>query len=254
MFFENFFANFAMWLLIGAGIIICGWFLLHLISMIIVFGLALTVSMDKEYNKSNKFWRGILNLGYKILLNLSRTKIHSKGLDKVPQNERFFIISNHRSNFDNMVMSYVLRRQPLAFISKKENFKIPFGRHLINRNCYLSLDRGNIKSAMTVMNRSSDLIKSGETSIGVFPEGTRSKDGLIHDFMPGCFKVAKKSKCPIVVCKIEGTEKIHKNFPMKRTHVKLEFIDVLSADFLDSKNTVEISTFCKDLIEKSIEG
>ena len=99
-----------------------------------------------------------------------------------------------------------------------------------------------------------DFIKSGQATIGVFPEGTRSKDNKVHDFMPGCFKIATLSKCPVVVCSIDGTQNIHKNFPWKKTNVTIKMLEVLSADYVAQKKTIELSQQTYNIIKSDLEA
>lgn len=242
-----------LWCLIVAGSLIVCYLLFYLVSWIFVFSCCLCVNKKQSYEKSNVFWRGVLNYGYFLLISFARIKVVSKGLEKLPKDKNFVIISNHRSKFDNMIIAYKIRPQKLAFISKKENFKIPFVNRLILRNCYQSLDRGNIRSAIQVINTSAKLIMEGECSIGVFPEGTRSKDNQLLEFMPGCLKVASIAKCPIVVCSLQGTENIHKNFPLRRTKVEFEILDVISENEVAAIKTVELSEKSYTIISNKIK-
>ena len=254
MFFENIYLTVLIWLLIGLAGIFLAWICFHLLSWSFLFIVVLTVNYDKTYLTCNKFWRGCLNFAYWLLISFSRTHVHAQGFENIPKDCRFMYICNHRSKFDNMIMSWILRKEPVVFISKKENFKIPFVRRLIKRCCYLALDRGNIKSSLETIHTSVDFIKSGQATIGVFPEGTRSKDNKVHDFMPGCFKIATLSKCPVVVCSIDGTQNIHKNFPWKKTNVTIKMLEVLSADYVAQKKTIELSQQTYNIIKSDLEA
>lgn len=228
-------------------------FVKNLLFWIILTFLALPISMKKSYDKPSKFYSKVFNHAYYYLISKARIKINFSGTDLIPQNQKFLFISNHRSNFDNMIHSYVLRDYPLAFISKKENFKIPIGRHFMNRCCYLSLDRGNIKQGIQTISRTINLIKSDATNIGVFPEGTRTKDGFVHEFKPGVFKIAKKASCPIVVGVTQGTQSIHKNWPWKKTEVNFDIIKVIYPEDFAEKSTIEIAEYCQNLVINHIK-
>lgn len=219
---------------------------------LIIFGLP--VSTKKVYDKPSKFYSWLFNLGYWSLLTCGRAKIHVTGLEKLPQDTKFMFVSNHRSKFDNMVHSYVLRKYPLAFVSKKENFNIPIGKHFMTRSCYLSIDRGNIKQGLTIIQRGIEYLKNDVTNIGVFPEGTRSTDLKVLDFKPGCFKIATKSEKPIVVSTTRGTENIHKNFPFKKTDVYFDILDVIYPEKYKDITTVEIAKKVENLVVQKIEN
>ena len=147
-----------------------------------------------------------------------------------------------------MIHSLCLKNASLSFISKKENFNIPIGRHYINRMCYLPLDRGNIKSGIETINRAIYFLNNDITSIGLFPEGTRSETLELLPFHDGCFKIATKTHCPIVVGVTQGTEKIHKNWPFKRTKVTFDVVKVIYGEEYKDKKSVELSDMIRNLI------
>lgn len=232
------------------------WLVFYLICWIILIVLCLPISMKKEYTTPSRFFGKVMNFGYWVLCGNARIRMHATGLEKVPYGTRFLLVSNHRSSFDNMVQTYLLKKELLAYITKKENFKIPIGRHFMKKICYLPLYRGDIRSAVKVINQAADFIKNDECSIGLFPEGTRTKNGLLGEFKPGCFKIAVKSKCPIVVSVTTGAEMVHKNWPWKPTHVNFDVIKVIPYEEYKDMTTVEIAGMVRGIIHEqlSIKG
>ena len=69
------------------------------------------------------------------------------------------------------------------------------------------LDRESVKDGLNMILRSMDYIKRG-ISVFIYPEGTRSRDGILHDFHPGSFKIATKTGCPIIPVAVTGTAAI----------------------------------------------
>ena len=56
------------------------------------------------------------------------------------------------------------------------------------------------------------------------------------------FKIAQKANVPIVVCTLKGTDVLFHNIKrLKRTHVRLHLVDVIPAEDLQGKTTVDIS-------------
>lgn len=250
---NNVFLTVILWFLIVLAGLVCLYIAMHLLIWIFLAVVALPISMKKTYDKPSKFHCKVFNLAYWSLCNLARVKIHASGIEQIPFDKHFFFVSNHRSKFDNMVHSMVLHKTELAFISKPENFKIPIGRHLMNRSCYLAIERNNPREGMKTILRAISLLGNDAVSIGVFPEGTRSKTTELLEFKPGCFKIAEKTKSPIIVGVTQGTEKIHKNFPWKPTHVYFDVIKVLYPQDYEGKTTVEISECVYALIKNHID-
>lgn len=208
------------------------------------------IPVKKEYEKPSRFYQHLLNAGYWFVCSLARVKTHVTGLEKVPGDKKFLFVSNHLSRFDNMAQCVVLRKTPLAFITKPSNYKIPIGRHLMSRCCYVSIDRDNPKSAAKSVARAAELIKSDAVSVGVFPEGHRGTSYDLQEFKAGCLKVALKAGCPIVVSTICGTENIHKNFPFRKTHVYFDILEVVKPA---KEKTTELAPKIREMMQKNLD-
>ncbi|MBO4251386.1 MAG: 1-acyl-sn-glycerol-3-phosphate acyltransferase [Clostridia bacterium] len=196
---------------------------------------------NKDYDKASGFYRAVFKYFMRVAIIFSRIKIKVTGTEKLNEiGGRFLLVGNHRSNYDPFVTALGLKVKELAFISKPENFKIPFFGKVARKCMYTAIDRDNAKNAIKTINRTAELIKSGVISFGVYPEGTRSKDKDLLPFHDGVFKIAQKAGVPIVVAVIKGTEKVHKNAPWKRTVVDLDIIDVLSAEEIKDISSHEI--------------
>jgi len=213
---------------------------------------SLFISTKKEYNKNNRYYRWLLNSGSWELIYFSGSRPKITGMEKLPSDSRFVIVSNHRSNFDPIVTWYALRKYDLAYISKPENFKVFAWGRIIRRCCFIPLIRGNPRLAIPVFERAIKLIKDDQVSIGIYPEGTRSKNCVLLPFHNGVFKIAQRAEVPIVVACIQGTEKIHKNFPFKKTPVKLDILDVIPTDKVKAQKTCELGAYCRKLMEEHL--
>ena len=78
--------------------------------------------------------------------------------------------------------------------------------------------------------------------MGVFPEGYTSRDGKLHPFRPGVFKIAQKANVPIVVCTIRNTRPIFKNLKkLKKTDVYLNLVGIIPSEEVKGLSTVELS-------------
>ena len=72
-------------------------------------------------------------------------------------------------------------------------------------------------------------------------------------FKPGSFKIATVAQKPIVIVSMKNTEKIHKNFPFKRTIVEMDIIDVLYDD-IRTMNTIELSEKVRNIIDEDLKN
>lgn len=218
----------------------------------IIWLLSLTIDTKKEYDKPNKFYAWLVVITMEMLSNYARAKVKVTGMEKIPTNQKYMLVFNHRSKFDPIIQSYILRKSNLVHISKPSNFKAPIAGPFIKRSCYLSIDRDNARNGLKTIIKAINLIENDVASVGVSPEGTRNYgDGLLP-FHNGCFKIALKAKCPIVICTMHGTSNIHKNFPGKRTKVEMKILKVLTYDEIKDLSTNEISNMVRTIMKEDL--
>ena len=226
---------------------IVGWILLALLAAALLYILFLQVcnllvNPQKEYDHCDRFYFRVLNSAAFCSFRLARLKIRFDGAEKVPWNQRFLLVSNHCSNFDPIITWYYLRKNNMIFVSKGENFKVPLFGGIIRKCGFLRIDRDDPKESMRTLMKAADFIKRNESSVGIYPEGTRNRtpeNGLLP-FHNGVFKVAQMAKAPIVVAALHGTGNIRKRYPLRSTKVRLEILEVIPVEEIIGRRTSEI--------------
>lgn len=232
--------------------LIC-WAALFILFGIICVIISLPVNINKEYAGTSRFYTTLFGLMLEFAGFLSGARVIVNGRDKIPRKERFLFVSNHRSNYDPIIQCGEMKLQPMAFISKRANFRIPFIRRYMVRCRYIPLERKNMRNGAESVMKAARMISSGQSCIGVYPEGTRNTGGNLLDFHNGCFKTALWAKCPIVVSVIRGTENIRKNFPFRRTKVVMDIIDVIPYNRIEHMKTGEISELVRNMMEEHLK-
>lgn len=238
--------------LILAACLFCYVILWQLLFWIFIIFVSLFIRKNKEYSEPSKFYNWVFVLWYRYMMIAGRLRVHVSGYDKVPFGQRFLLVSNHCSKFDNFIQCAVLKKTQLAYISKPENFKIPIGGRFMRRGLYLPIDRGNTREGLKTILKAIDYIKNDKLSVGIFPEGKRCES--LEEFKPGAFKIAEKTQCPVLVCCMKGTSAIHKNWPWKRTDVYMDILEVLEPSFWEGKTTVDVSNYAHDIIYNDINN
>ena len=214
---------------------------------------ALLVSPDKTYEKNSPFYRFLLESATAVAIKLLRIRIHISGIEKIPKDEKVLFACNHRSNYDPLITWCALNKWKIAFVSKPENFKVPFFGRIIRKCCFLPIDRENPRKAIVTINKAAKLLKKQEVSIGIYPEGTRSKNCRLLPFHNGVFKIAQKAEAPIVVLSITGTEKISKRTPFQHTDVYLDVLEVFPSENIKELKTEMIGMMVRHLIMTNTE-
>ena len=132
-------------------------------------------------------------------------RVRVKGLEKFPPSGPTIVYSNHKSLWDPVIIACVLER-PVHYMAKVELFNYPiFGTLLKHLNAF-PVKRGMADRA--AIKRSLEILSEGKV-LGIFPEGTRSKDGSLQDPEPGIALIAMKSKnVTLVPAFIKGDYKL----------------------------------------------
>ena len=117
------------------------------------------------------------------------------------------LISNHQSWFDVFSLAAHLPVR-YHFVAKKELAKIPvFGRAWIACG-HIAIDRQDRTSAVHSLAEAAEKIRGENTTIIMFPEGTRSLDGELQRFKKGAFVLAIQAQVPIIPIAIIGSGEI----------------------------------------------
>ncbi|MEM1223147.1 MAG: HAD-IB family phosphatase [Verrucomicrobiota bacterium] len=130
-----------------------------------------------------------------------------RGLHNIPKNRGAILIANHCSYLDHYVIGTALPRHIARyghFVAKKEHFNSPMGR-FIHRLLYaFPIDRshfshGDAKLCVRIIRKGGILI--------IYPEGTRSLDGQMHEFRKGFLAIQRLTKAPVVPIGLTNTFK-----------------------------------------------
>lgn len=234
------------------------WILLFIVSgflqyCLLLFASACLVDTKKNYDKHSAYYRWLLNSSTWLLVFFGRVHYRTKGMERIPTDSRFMLVCNHRSKLDPITTWYLLKDYDVAFISKEANFHVPFWGNIIRRCCFLSIDRENPRKAMVTIDRAANLIKDDQVSFAVYPEGTRNFGEGLLPFHNGVFKIAQKANVPLVICGISGAEKMKKNYPLHRSDIYFEVLDVLSAEQVKARRCNDIGDYARDLMLNFIE-
>lgn len=139
-----------------------------------------------------------------IFIFLFRCK--SEGKKNIPENTGVIISPNHMSFFDPPLTGCFMD-QDLYFMAKQELFEIPVLGFLIKRTNAFPVKRG--MQDMSAFRNAFSLLKNKKALL-MFPEGTRSKDGIMGKARAGVGMVACIAQVPVVPVKIVNTNNMKK--------------------------------------------
>ena len=179
--------------------------------------------------------------------------VRLSGTEKIPDGA-FLFVSNHRSMFDPLIVMGFLQKYNISFVSKPSNLEIPIAGITARHAGFLSIDRENNREALKTILQAADYLKRGVCSIGIYPEGTRTKDGELLPFHNGSFKTAQRAKVPVAVACIRGTEKMKKRLFLRPTDVYLDILELIPAEKVCAMSTAELAEYSRNLIEEGLKA
>ena len=141
------------------------------------------------------------------LLAIGGVRVTVEGIEKIRADGSYVFASNHLSYMDTPV---ILANIPVQFrfLAKRGLFQIPFlGTHLA-RAGHIPVPREDPRGAVKTMTLAADTIRTRGISMLVFPEGGRSRNGMLRPFKEGAAYIGIKAGAPIVPIALVGTREI----------------------------------------------
>ena len=246
-------ASVTVWSLLGV-------FALSFLAANLIFALLFTVNSlllprlepGRPIEKQHRLSRWICEAVAQWLCGYAGVRVRLSGLEKLPEGP-FLFVCNHRSMFDPLVVMGWMARWNISFVSKPSNLEIPIAGITARHVGFLAIDRENNREALKTILQAADYLKRGVCSVGIYPEGTRSKTHEMLPFHAGSFKIAQRGGSALVIASMAGTENIMKNVPLRKTDVHLRILEVVPADKVKAMSTQELADYSSRLIAASLE-
>lgn len=155
-----------------------------------------------------------------------------EGRERLSDDDARVLVANHLSLLDILVLFRLFRH--FKWVSKIENFRVPFIGWNMRLNRYIPLRRGDRASVQRMMEACERTLGAG-SSVLMFPEGTRSTTGRMRPFKPGAFELALRTGRPVQPLVIRGTAEAlpRRGFVLRGRHpIRITVLDpVAPADY-----------------------
>jgi 1-acyl-sn-glycerol-3-phosphate acyltransferase len=139
-------------------------------------------------------------------------RVRVKGLEHVPATGPAILASNHLSFCDSIFLPLVLRRR-ITFAAKAEYFENPRTAWIFRALGQIPVNRGEGSDARLALDSAKDILDTGGL-FGIYPEGTRSRDGRLHRGRTGVARLAMECRVPVLAVGMIGTAELQ---PIGRT-------------------------------------
>lgn len=135
-------------------------------------------------------------------------RVEVDGVERVPETGPVILAANHLSFMDSIFLA-VSSPRPIAFVAKSEYFDHRVTRWLFRATGQIPLRRGSLAGARRAMDAASRVLARDGT-VGIYPEGTRSRDGCLHRGHRGPALLALETDATIVPVGLVGTDEVQR--------------------------------------------
>ena len=142
----------------------------------------------------------------RLIARTAGARIRVHGIEHIKPGTSYVFLSTHQSYMDIPAMLGYLPAQ-LRIAAKKVLFSIPFMGWHLTRAGHIPIDRSSTQNAVASMQRAAAYLHHGICAF-IFPEGTRSRDGVLQPFKKGGFKLAIQARVPIIPVTIIGSRQV----------------------------------------------
>jgi 1-acyl-sn-glycerol-3-phosphate acyltransferase len=180
------------------------WYVVSLVALVVWYGSACIFAalFRVKHRPGGVYDRAGRNWG-RSLIAANGLHVRVEGMDRLAPGQSYVFASNHTSFADIWVLFAHLPGS-VRFVAKKELLSIPIFGQALRARGEIPINRTNLRDAFAAYDEAAERLQSGLSAI-VFVEGTRSRDGKLHEFKKGPFVLAIRAGVPIVPVFIEGT-------------------------------------------------
>jgi 1-acyl-sn-glycerol-3-phosphate acyltransferase len=170
---------------------------------IVMASISLVLSL---YDPKGKRQHWCAHIWCKMIAVTAGARVRVYGVEHIRPGTSYVFLSTHQSYMDIPAMLGYLPAQ-LRIAAKKSLFRVPFMGWHLKRAGHIPVDRSSTQNAIASMRRAASYLHDGVCAF-IFPEGTRSRDGYLHHFKKGGFKLAIQAGVPIIPITITGSRQI----------------------------------------------
>ncbi|HUQ70621.1 MAG TPA: lysophospholipid acyltransferase family protein [Planctomycetaceae bacterium] len=123
----------------------------------------------------------------------------ARGLEHLPD-EGALLLINHQSFLDPLLVGLPLSR-PVSFLARDDLFRVPVVGHILRNTYVMPINR---EAASTASLREAIRRIDHGFYVGIFPEGTRTLDGLVGELKPGFLALLRRTKAPVIPVGVAG--------------------------------------------------
>ena len=226
------------------------WALLITVIFTFIFGLS-GIFISFFESKKGRALGHCARLWAKSILFFTGVKFSIKGLNNLDKNSNYIFAGNHTSVFD-IPLAFAALPFWLVPIAKKELRSVFLLGWVMDTAGHIWIDRKNTESALKSLEYAKESLMRIPRSILLFPEGTRTRSGLLAPFKPGGLLIAVDTCMPIVPIAFVGTFDMlePESWSMNNNPVELRIGKPISPKDYSVETRRELASYVRNQVKK----
>lgn len=181
-------------------------FFLGLLTLVMGVPAILLALMLPGKARKGRWFRIVSKTYSRISLAAFGIRVVGRGKGNIVAGKAYVFMSNHASHADSPALALVISH-PLHWVFKKELAKIPVFGWVLLACGQVMVDRSSPERSRASLEEAISGL-SGNNSVMIYPEGTRSRDGNLQPFKKGGFRMALQVGLPIVPVRVSGSREV----------------------------------------------
>ena len=175
------------------------------------------------------------------------------GLENLPQEGGYMMYPNHQGKYDVLGIMYT-HKKPCSFVMDKNKSHTILVREFCDLVQGKRLEKDNPRQGITIINQVADDVAAGKRYI-LFPEGGYkfNNKNKVCDFKAGSFKIALKSKAPIIAIALIDSYKVFNSFHVGPLTTQVHYLKPIMYEEYKDLKTQEIAELVKQRIQEKID-
>lgn len=175
------------------------------------------------------------------------------GTENLPKDGGYMMYPNHQGKYD-VYGIIATHKNPCTFVMDKTKSYIIFVKEALEMLGGKRLDKEDVRQALTVINEIAEEVKEGARFI-LFPEGEYefNNKNIMQDFKAGCFKIALKSKVPVVPVVLIDSYKVFNSYHVGPVTTQVHYLEPILYEEYEGLKTKELAALVREKIQEKID-
>ncbi len=188
---------------------------------------------------------------YSVINKIFGVRVDVRGFDSVPTTRPYIYVANHQCNYDVLIVAQALN--PGTVIVGKQSLKwLPLVGQLYWLTGSLFIDRNSPRASIGSLRKIAKRVVAENTSLWIFPEGTRNHGGEMQPFKSGAFRIAKDIGVGIIPVTISPAVNHIAYNALRSTDVSIIAHPPIEAEEVVAMSAKQLANHAREIIAKSI--